>query len=40
MKIGELDDSKCEASKQLQLFWVIQAVLANKNRALSGDFND
>ena len=40
MKIEELDDSKCEASKQLQLFWVIHAVLANKNRALSGDFND
>ena len=40
MKIEQLDDSKCEASKQLQLFWVIHSVLANKNRALSGDFND
>ena len=40
MKIGELDDSKCEASKQLQLFWVIHAVLANKNPAIREVFND
>ena len=38
MKIEELDDSKCEASKQL--FWVIHAVLANKNPAIRGVFND
>ena len=40
MKIEELDDSKCEASKQLQLFWVIHSVLANKSPAIRGVFND